>query len=156
LIYYQEDKRSEEILYLFNQGEKARFSITERRNKRIYIFLIIFIPLVNLISLTIMLCNFLGNLTIYTASHILNAVLYIICLTSNLYFSAKLYKIMKKQHRYEFQRTFGSILYSVCVFTIYFYLSFFFEVYELIFDKNNSLDLMHLDEICSTPYGVLS
>lgn len=165
LIYFQKDKRSEEILYLFNsedmsekiaKGEKATFGRQERRNKKAYLFLIVFIPSVNLITLTLMLGNFLDNVIVYRLSHIVNAFIYTLCLISNIYYSSTLYYIMKKMHRYEFKRTYKSIIWSVIVFTIYFVMSFLFELYELVFDKNNSLDLTHLEQICASPQGIFS
>jgi hypothetical protein len=127
------------------KGDKATFGRHERRNKKVYIFLLVVVPFINLVSLTLMLCNFLDNVIIYRLSHVTNAFIYILCFGSNLYWSGKLYYIMRKMHSYEFKRTYKSIILSVVVFTIYFALSFLFELYELIYDKNNSLDLTRLE-----------
>ena len=133
------------------KGEKAYFGRKERRNKKVYIAFIIVFPTINLISLTLMLVNYLDKAYIYIISHYTNLVTYCICFLLNLYFSIKLFYIMKKSHHYEYLRTYKSIVLHTFIFTMYFMLSLLFELYELIYDYNNSLNLTKLHTTCATP-----
>ena len=138
------------------KGEKAYFGRKEKRNKKVYICLTIVLPFLNLVSLTLMLYNYLDKGYIYVISHYTNLITYCTCFALNLYFSTKLFFIMRKSHHYEYLRTYKSIVLHTWIFTIYFMLSILFELYEIIYDYNNSLDLTKLPTTCSTPQGVFS